>query len=164
MCKYQEYAMPQYVAPMADFQFLLNEWLNIDSHYLSVNAQGMDAELVNEILTQGAKFAEEVVAPLNREGDEQGCTLNDGKVTTPEGFAQAYQDYIANGWNAMLGNPDFDGQDLPYTAAVPVHEMLNSANLSWRLTTMLTESAVLAVDKHATDDLRLKCWYRLIIT
>lgn len=154
--------MPQYVAPMADFQFLLNDWLNIDSHYLSVNAEGMDAELVNEILTQGAKFAEEVVAPLNREGDEQGCTLKDGKVTTPDGFSQAYQYYIANGWNAMLGNPDFEGQDLPYTAAVPVHEMLNSANLSWRLTTMLTESAVLAVDKHATDELREQYLAKLI--
>ncbi|MGB3726648.1 MAG: acyl-CoA dehydrogenase family protein [Glaciecola sp.] len=154
--------MPQYLAPMADFQFLLNDWLNIDSHYLSVKADGMDAELVQEILTQGAKFAEEVVAPLNREGDEQGCKLVDGKVSTPEGFAQAYQEYIANGWNAMLGNPEFDGQDLPYTAAVPVHEMLNSANLSWRLTTMLTESAVLAVDKHASDDLKQKYLSKLI--
>lgn len=154
--------MPQYNAPMADFQFLLNDWLNIDSHYLSVNAEGMDAELVTEILNQGAKFAEEVVAPLNREGDEEGCKLVDGKVTTPHGFAQAYQEYVANGWNAMLGNPEFDGQDLPYTAAVPVHEMLNSANLSWRLTTMLTESAVLAVDKHATDALKSKYLAKLI--
>jgi alkylation response protein AidB-like acyl-CoA dehydrogenase len=154
--------MPQYSAPIADFQFLLNDWLDINSHYLSVNAEGMDGELVSEILSQGAKFAEEVVAPLNREGDEEGCVLKDGKVSTPEGFAQAYQDYVANGWNAMLGNPEFDGQDLPYTAAVPVHEMLNSANLSWRLTTMLTESAVLAVDKHANEDLRQQYLAKLI--
>lgn len=154
--------MPQYLAPMADFQFLLNDWLNIDSHYLAVNAEGMDAELVHEIISQGAKFAEEVIAPLNREGDEEGCKLVDGSVSTPKGFAEAYQEYIANGWNAMLGNPDFDGQDLPYTAAVPVHEMLNSANLSWRLTTMLTESAVLAVDKHASEELKSKYLRKLI--
>ena len=154
--------MPQYLAPMADFQFLLNDWLNIESHYLSVNAQGMDAELVAEILAQGAKFAEEVVAPLNREGDEEGCTLKDGKITTPTGFAKAYKEYVANGWNAMLGNPEFDGQDLPYTAAIPVHEMLNSANLSWRLTTMLTESAVLAVDKHASAELKSQYLSKLI--
>jgi len=147
---------------MADFQFLLNDWLNIDSHYLAINAEGMDGELVHEIISQGAKFAEDVVAPLNREGDEEGCKLIDGKVTTPKGFAEAYQEYVANGWNAMLGNPDFDGQDLPYTAAVPVHEMLNSANLSWRLTTMLTESAVLAVNKHASDDLKSKYLHKLI--
>ena len=154
--------MHQYQAPMADFQFLLNEWLNLDSHYLAIGAQGMDAELVGEVMAQGAKFAEEVVAPLNREGDEIGCKLEKGKVSTPPGFAKAYQEYIANGWNAMLGNPDFDGQDLPYTAAVPIHEMLNSANLSWRLTTMLTESAVLAVEKHASDTLKQQYLAKLI--
>jgi alkylation response protein AidB-like acyl-CoA dehydrogenase len=110
--------------------------------------------LVNEILNQGAKFAEEVIAPLNREGDEQGCTLTNGVVTTPEGFAAAYQEYIANGWNAMLGSADYDGQDLPHTIAVPVQEMLSSANVSWRLTSILTESAVLAVTKHASDELK----------
>jgi alkylation response protein AidB-like acyl-CoA dehydrogenase len=146
--------MPYYKAPMADFQFLLNDWLSIDKHYTNVGAEGMDSELVMEIINQGAKFAEEVVAPLNREGDEQGCKLENGQVSTPEGFAEAYQEYIANGWNAMLGNSEYDGQDLPYSAAVPVHEMLNSANLSWRLTTMLTESAVLAVNKHATQNLK----------
>ena len=154
--------MPQYLAPMADFQFLLNDWLRLDNHYLSVNAEGMDSELVMEILSQGAKFAESVVAPLNREGDEEGCKLVDGQVTTPTGFAQAYQEYVANGWNAMLGNPEYDGQDLPFTAAIPVHEMLNSANLSWRLTTMLTESAVLAVNKHASDELKEKYLSKLI--
>ncbi|MFT7260432.1 MAG: alkylation response protein AidB-like acyl-CoA dehydrogenase [Glaciecola sp.] len=146
--------MPQFKAPIADIQFLLKDWLAIDQHYLNIGAEGMDSELINEIIAQGAKFAEEAVAPLNREGDEEGCKLVDGSVTTPTGFAQAYKQYITNGWNAMLGNPDFDGQDLPYTAAIPVHEMLNAANLSWRLTTMLTESAVLAVDKHATDQLK----------
>lgn len=154
--------MPQFKAPIADLQFLLNDWLAIDKHYQDIGAEGMDSELVKEIIAQGAKFAEEAVAPLNREGDEEGCKLLDGAVTTPSGFAQAYHEYIANGWNAMLGNPEFDGQDLPYSAAVPVHEMLNAANLSWRLTTMLTESAVLAVDKHATTELKSKYLSKLI--
>lgn len=154
--------MHQYRAPMADFQFLLNDWLDINSHYLAIGASDMDAELVNEVMSQGAKFAEEVVAPLNREGDETGCKLENGKVTTPKGFAKAYQEYVANGWNAMLGNPQYDGQDLPHTAAVPIHEMLNSANLSWRLTTMLTESAVLAVDKHASEHLKEQYLAKLI--
>lgn len=154
--------MPAYKAPMADFQFLLKDWLNIDEHYQTIGASDYDSELVLEILNQGAKFAEDIVAPLNREGDEEGCNLENGSVTTPEGFAKAYQDYVENGWNAMLGNPDFGGQDLPYSAAVPVHEMLNSANLSWRLTTMLTESAVLAVNKHATDELKAKYLPQLI--
>ena len=146
--------MPQYQAPLADFQFLLRDWLSLDTHYQQTGLADFDFELANEVIAQGAKFAQDVVAPLNREGDETGCKLADGKVTTPAGFATAYQDYVNNGWNAMLGPIDYEGQGLPYTMAVPVHEMLNSANLSWRLTTMLTESAVLAMTKHASDELK----------
>ena len=146
--------MPQYTAPIKDMQFVLHDWLNLAEHYQKLGLEDFDQELVNEILNQGAKFSEEVIAPLNREGDEQGCTLTDGIVTTPEGFAAAYQEYIANGWNAMLGSADYDGQDLPHTIAVPVQEMLSSANVSWRLTSILTESAVLAVTKHASDELK----------
>lgn len=146
--------MPLYHAPTTDFQFLLKDWLGLDAHYEKLGISDFDSELANEIIAQGAKFALDVVAPLNREGDEEGCTLKDGKITTPKGFADAYQEYVANGWNAMLGTAEYDGQDLPYTMAVPVHEMLNAANLSWRLTTMLTESATLAVTKHASKELK----------
>lgn len=146
--------MPQYSAPLNDMQFVLHEWLDLNSHYQSIGLGDFDAELVNEILAQGAKFAEQVIAPLNREGDEQSSKLIDGKVVTPHGFADAYQEYVANGWNAMLGNADYDGQDLPYSIAVPVHEMLNSANVSWRLISMLTESAVLAINKHGSQELK----------
>ncbi|MFT6896735.1 MAG: alkylation response protein AidB-like acyl-CoA dehydrogenase [Paraglaciecola sp.] len=146
--------MPQYAAPLTDLQFSLHHWLKLEQHYQNLGLTDFDQELVNEIISQGAKFSEEVLAPLNREGDEQGCKLADGKVTTPAGFAKAYQEYIANGWNAMLGSADYDGQDLPHTIAVPVQEMLSSANVSWRLTSILTESAVLAVTKHASDELK----------
>jgi alkylation response protein AidB-like acyl-CoA dehydrogenase len=146
--------MPQYHAPLTDMQFLLHDWINICDHYQALGQQDFDLELVNEILGQGAKFAEEVIAPLNREGDEHSSKLIDGKVITPKGFAAAYQDYIANGWNAMLGSTEYDGQDLPNSMAIPIHEMLNSANLSWRLVCMLTESAVLAVTKHGDDALK----------
>ncbi|KXI28597.1 acyl-CoA dehydrogenase family protein [Paraglaciecola hydrolytica] len=154
--------MPQYHAPLIDMQFLLHDWLNISKHYQALGLEDFDAELVNEILNQGAKFAQEAIAPLNREGDEQSCHLVDGKVTTPHGFASAYHEYIANGWNAMLGSADYDGQDLPNSMAVPVHEMLNSANLSWRLVCMLTESAVLAVNKHGDDKLKRTYLAKLI--
>ncbi|MFT4995319.1 MAG: alkylation response protein AidB-like acyl-CoA dehydrogenase, partial [Paraglaciecola sp.] len=146
--------MPQYRAPIKDMQFVLQDWLKIEEHYQSLGLTDFDQQLVMEIIQQGAKFAEGVIAPLNREGDEQGCTLAEGKVTTPTGFADAYQEYVSNGWNAMLGSADYDGQDLPHTIAVPVQEMLSSANVSWRLTSILTESAVLAVTKHASDELK----------
>lgn len=146
--------MPQYHAPLADIQFLMHDWLNINQHYQTLGLQDFDVELINEVLNQGAKFAEEVIAPLNREGDELSCQLSDGKVSTPKGFANAYQDYIANGWNAMLGSADYEGQDFPNSLAIPVHEMLNSANMSWRLVCMLTESAVLAVTKHGNHQIK----------
>lgn len=154
--------MPTYHAPQTDMQFVLHHWLTLSEHYQSLGLGDFDAELVNEILSQGAKFAEEVIAPLNQPGDEQGCQLQNGNVTTPQGFAAAYQDYVANGWNAMLGNADFGGQDLPYSIAVPVHEMLNSANLSWRLVSMLTESAVLAINKHGDEALKATYLEKLI--
>lgn len=146
--------MPEYSAPQQDFQFLLHQWLKINEHYQQLGRDEIDQELVNEVLNQGAKFAEEVIAPLNRNGDEQGCTLRDGAVTTPDGFAKAYRDYIDNGWNAMLGSEEFGGQNLPYSLAIPVHEMLMSANVSWRLICGLTESAVLALEKHASSELQ----------
>ncbi|GAC21494.1 acyl-CoA dehydrogenase family protein [Paraglaciecola arctica] len=154
--------MPQYIAPIKDMQFVLHDWLNLSEHYQKLGLEDFDQELVNEILQQGAKFAEEVIAPLNREGDEQGAKLIDGNVTTPDGFAEAYKEYVANGWNAMLGSADYEGQDLPNTVAVPVHEMLDSANLSWRLTGMLNESAILAITKHANDDLKRTYLAKLI--
>ncbi|TPV57863.1 acyl-CoA dehydrogenase [Aestuariibacter sp. GS-14] len=146
--------MPGYLPPLADFRFLLQDWLKINEHYASLGLGEFDADLAMEVIEQGGKFAADVVAPLNREGDEYGCHLTDGKVSTPQGFAQAYHSYVENGWNAMLGDVNYGGQGLPYSMAVPVHEMLNSANLSWRLTTMLTESAVLAITKHASDELK----------
>ena len=146
--------MPQFLPPYEDYRFLLEQFLSIDTAHSKIGLADFDMALMMEIIEQGGKFAKEVVAPLNQTGDEQGCVLSDGKVTTPNGFAQAYQEYVANGWNAMLGNPEYGGQGLPYSAAVPIHEMLNSACFSWRLTTMLTESAVLAVDKHANQQLK----------
>jgi len=75
-------------------------------------------------------------------------------VKTPKGFAQAYKQYIANGWNAMLGNPDFDGQDLPYTAAIPVHEMLNAAKPKLAFNHHVDRKCGTCVDKHATEQLK----------
>lgn len=154
--------MPQYTAPIKDMQFVLHEWLKLSEHYKTLGLEDFDKDLVNEILNQGAKFAEEVIAPLNRSGDEQSSKLVDKKVITPDGFADAYKDYIANGWNAMLGNADYDGQDLPNSMAIPVHEMLSSANFSWRLISVLTESAILAVDKHGSDNLKAQYLPKLI--
>lgn len=146
--------MPEYRAPIADFQFLLHDWLKVSEHYASIGKQDIDTDLVNEIISQGARFAESEVAPINQAGDLQGCELKDGRVTTAEGFPGAYQSYVENGWNAMLGSEEYGGQELPYSVAIPVHEMLVSANVSWRLVCGLTESAVLALEKHGSDELK----------
>ena len=96
--------MPQYHAPLVDIQFLLHDWLNINEHYQSFGLQDFDAELVNEILHQGAKFAETVIAPLNQPGDEQSCYLDAGKVSTPEGFAIGNIVMVSAGKTFRSGN------------------------------------------------------------
>jgi alkylation response protein AidB-like acyl-CoA dehydrogenase len=154
--------MPEYSAPIADLQFLQQQWLGLDAHYQALGLLDFDSELAQNVLDEGAKFAQEQIASLNQPGDEEGCRLENGAVFTPNGFAQAYQAYVANGWNAMLGDPQYGGSGLPYTMAVPVHECLNAANLSWRLTTMLTESAVLALTKHGSDTLKTLYLEKLI--
>ncbi len=154
--------MPAFKGPVEDYRFLLLHWLDIQSHYQQLNMPELDGELVREILNQGARFAEDIVAPLNRQGDEQGCSLGPDGVTTPEGFAQAYRDYVNSGWHAMLGAPEFGGQGLPVSMALGFREMLNSANMSWYLTSMLTESAVLALTTHGSESLKQTYLAKLI--
>ena len=84
--------MPLYKAPLRDMQFVLNDLLKVDQHYPTLTGrEEVTPDLLDAILNEGAKFAEEVIAPLNQIGDQQGCTWSEDGVTTPEGFKEAYQ-------------------------------------------------------------------------
>jgi acyl-CoA dehydrogenase len=119
-------------------------------------------ELVEAILTEAARFAGEVLGPLNATGDRQGCRWADGKVTTPDGFPQAYRQFVDAGWNGMPASADIGGQGLPAVVSSAVAEMWKSANLAFSLCQMLTMGAVHALEEHASDEIKQRFLPRLV--
>ncbi|MEE4244977.1 MAG: acyl-CoA dehydrogenase C-terminal domain-containing protein [Kangiellaceae bacterium] len=144
--------MHPYKAPVEDIRFILHDWLNITEHYQNNGfEEAADEDLINAILEEGAKFTQEALAPINQSGDQQGCRLEDGVVTTPEGFKQAYQQYCENGWPGLACNPNFGGQGLPYSLSFAVSEMVSSANMSWGMYPGLSQGAIEALDAHGSE-------------
>ena len=150
-----------YQAPLRDMRFVLHELFDISGH-CELLGNGLDRELIDGVLEEGARYAAEVVAPLNRNSDEQGCQLSEGQVRTPDGFAEAYQQYVDNGWASMTGPSEYGGQALPQMLACNFHEMLMGASLSFRVYSGLTEGAVLALYKHGSESLKDTYLHKLV--
>ncbi|AZZ90821.1 acyl-CoA dehydrogenase [Hahella sp. KA22] len=148
--------MADYSAPLRDMQFLLKEVFEADKLWLSLPGarDTVDPDTADAILEEAAKIASSLLAPLNRSGDEEGCQWNEGVVTTPKGFKEAYNTFIEGGWCGLGGNPDFGGMGMPKMLGAQVEEMVQSANISFGLYPMLTAGACLAIDAHATDELK----------
>ncbi|ULQ46337.1 acyl-CoA dehydrogenase C-terminal domain-containing protein [Flagellatimonas centrodinii] len=147
--------MGQYTAPLRDMQFVLHELLGIDKELQSIpRHEGLDADTINSIADEAAKFAQNVTFPLNQSGDEEGCSLDKttGTVTAPKGFKEAYAQYVEAGWPALACEPDFGGQGLPEVVNNVLYEMLNSANQSWTMYPGLTHGAYAALVAHGTDE------------
>ncbi|MGH8353639.1 MAG: acyl-CoA dehydrogenase family protein, partial [Pseudomonas sp.] len=142
-----------YRAPLREMRFVLHELFDVGAH-CQLLGSGLDRELIDGVLEEGARFAAEVVAPLNRDSDERGATLSDGQVSTPPGFREAYRQYCDNGWASMTGPTEHGGQGLPQMVAANFHEMLMAASLSFRVYSGLTEGAVLALHKHGSAALK----------
>ena len=136
--------MAQYTPPLRDMQFLLQEVFNAPKQWSQLPAYtDMDMDTVMAVLEEAGKFASEVLLPLNGAGDTQGCKLNPQthEVTTPQGFKEAYDQYVAGGWPALACASEFGGQGLPLTVNQCLYEMLNSANQSWTMYPGLTHGA-----------------------
>ena len=142
-----------YQAPLRDMRFVLHELFAVDAH-CALLGNGLDRELIDGVLEEAAAFTADEIAPLNRNSDEQGCVLADGKVTTPDGFAETYRQYVDNGWASMTGPVEFGGQGFPQMVACAFHEMLMASSLSFRVYSGLTEGAVLALHKHGSAALK----------
>ncbi len=142
-----------YQAPLRDMRFVLHELFDVSAH-CELLGNGLDRELIDGVLEEGARYTGEVVAPLNRNSDEQGATLLNGEVTTPDGFRDAYKQYCDNGWASMTGPTEFGGQGFPQMVSASFHEMLMAASLSFRVYSGLTEGAVLALYKHGAPELQ----------
>jgi alkylation response protein AidB-like acyl-CoA dehydrogenase len=147
--------MPHYTPPLRDMQFVLHELFNVvDQLKLLPKHAEVDAGTLNAVLEEGGKFAAEVLAPLNRGGDEQGCVLDPKThaVTAPAGFKQAYAKFIEGGWPALSADPAFGGQGLPILMNQCLYEMLNSANQAWTMYPGLSHGAYECLHAHGTDE------------
>ncbi|MFO6133069.1 acyl-CoA dehydrogenase C-terminal domain-containing protein [Pseudomonas aeruginosa] len=150
--------MADYKAPLRDMRFVLNEVFEVSRLWaqLPALAEVVDAETAAAILEEAGKVTAGTIAPLNRPGDEEGCQWNAGAVSTPAGFPEAYRTYAEGGWVGVGGDPAYGGMGMPKVISAQVEELVNSANLSFGLYPMLTAGACLALNAHASDELKDK--------
>ena len=150
--------MPEYKAPLRDMSFLLNEVFDAPAMWAENArlAEVVDPDTADAILEEAGKIASEVLAPLNREGDENGSKWNDGEVTAPPGFKEAYQTYSEGGWGGLGGNPEFGGMGMPKMLVGQVEEMIQGSNISFGLAPMLTAGACLSLNAHGSQELKEK--------
>ena len=155
--------MSDYKVPVRDMQFAMDEVLDYAAHYEKLGL-GEDAspDIVAAIMEESAKFSENVLAPLNAVGDEQGCTWNDTVVTTPEGFKEAYQQYVEAGWPSMTHHPDHGGQGLPESLGTVLSEMQGTANWSWGMYPGLSHGCMKTLELHGTEEQKNTYLHKLV--
>ena len=144
-----------YKAPIRDIQFVMDEVLDFPGHYQSI-PQGENAtpEMVSAIIQEAAKFAENVLSPLNKSGDEQGCQLVDGQVITPDGFKEAYYQYVNNGWIGLPMDESIGGQGLPTSLGRITFETQVTANHAWTMYPDLASGAIKTIQAHGDKSLQ----------
>ncbi|MBV8157823.1 MAG: acyl-CoA dehydrogenase [Dyella sp.] len=140
-----------YRAPLKDMQFVMNELAGMESISQLPGYEEATPETAQAVLEEAAKFNEQVVAPLNRDGDLNPSSWKDGVVTTTPGFRDAFRQFGEGGWQGVLHPADFGGQGLPKVISAACNEMLNSANLSFALCPLLTDGAIEALLTAGTD-------------
>lgn len=149
--------MPRYDAPVRDMQFVLHELLAIQNYSNLPGFEDASKDVVDQILEEGAKFAKEVIFPLNKVGDQQGCVRNaDASVKTPDGFKEAYQQMVENGWPLLGAEPEMGGQGLPNVVGAAWNEMISAANMAFGMYPGLTHGAYQALMAGGSDALKAK--------
>ncbi len=155
--------MNGYGAPLRDMRFLLHEQGLLQTVTALPGFEEASAELVDAILEEAGKLAADKLAPINHAADRAGgATLDNGVVRTSEGFADAYRAFVEGGWNAVPFAPDHGGQGLPWLVAIALQEMWQSANMSWALCPLLTQSAVELLQAHGSEEQKATWLARLI--
>ena len=145
--------MPIFRAPVEDTLFVLNDVLGYERYSNLAGFADASADVLEAILAEGAKLAENVMHPLNRVGDMEGCVRNDdGSVTTPKGFKEAFDQYREGGWMGLAVPAEHGGQGLPYTVHSAVGEYMSSANMALMMYPGLTQGAMAAILVHGSDE------------
>ena len=149
--------MPSYQAPVKDMKFVLEELLNIYQYRGKVASfESLDSDIVDAILGEAGRLTEEVVAPTNIIGDEEGCRFSNGEVFTPEVYKDVYKQWCEGGWNSIGLPTEYGGQGMPYVLTIAVNEMLSAANQAFAMFPGLTNSAIMAIETWASDELKAK--------
>ncbi len=147
--------MPSYRAPVDDVMFLLSDVFHIDRYNNLPGFAEATPDLILAVLGEAAKFCQDVLTPLNRVGDREGCRRHaDGSVTTPTGFKAAHQQFVAGGWVGLSAPTEYGGQGLPVVMAQAVSEFLCSANMAFAMYSGLTQGAIAALFTHASAELK----------
>ena len=146
--------MSTYTAPLKDMQFAITAFAGLDGVAALPGCEEVNAELVEAVLTEAGKFAQGVLDPLNRIGDTQGARWQDGVVSAPDGFKEAYRQFTEAGWNSLGAATEYGGQGLPHCLSMPLQEMWNSANMAFCLCPMLTTGVQEALSHHGSKALR----------
>src|ERR1700681_3305219 len=149
----RDIVMP-YRPPNNDMLLALNHGAGLQAAVKAGHYGDFDADITAAVLEEAGKFACDVLAPLNRIGDEHGIKLDDGRVTTAPGWPDAYQRWIAGGWNAVSGPEGFGGQGLPMAINAACTELMSASNIAFGLCPLLTLSAIEALDAHGSDELK----------
>ncbi len=156
--------MPTYTPPIREMQFVLHELLDVSSAYGEMPRHAeINRELVDQVLEQGGRFCAEVLAPLNRTGDEEGCTFaGDGVVRTPAGFQAAWAQFRDAGWPTLSCDPEYGGQGMPSAVGIAFQEMMNSANQAFTMYPGLTHGAYDCLLAHGTPEQKALYLPRLV--
>jgi alkylation response protein AidB-like acyl-CoA dehydrogenase len=147
--------MWQYEAPLRDMRYVIEDVLGLPASWAALPAFAeLDADTARQVLAEAARFAIEVLAPTNANGDLEGCTLKDGEVRTPRGFKAAYRAFVEAGWPALACDPAVGGQGLPQVLNAALYEMLAAANHAWTMYPGLLHGAYECLHAHASPELK----------
>ncbi|MEM7664530.1 MAG: acyl-CoA dehydrogenase C-terminal domain-containing protein [Pseudomonadota bacterium] len=145
--------MPTYTAPTRDTRFIVNEMLDLASYGNLPGFENATPDMIDTVVNEAGKFCSEVLAPLNQIGDEQGCTRHDdGTVTTPDGFKDAYDAYVESGWGTLAKPEEFGGQGLPHVLGFVVEEFTGTANQAFAMYPGLTNGAAAAIEAAGSQE------------
>ncbi len=145
--------MPTYKAPLRDMRFLMNEVFDYPKHYAQLSNGGeATPDMVEAILGEAARYCEEVLAPLNQPGDLEGCHFENGEVRTPQGFKEAYDQYVAGGWQGLNYPAEYGGQGMPMSLGLFKAEMMGTANWSFTMYPGLGIGAMNTLMQHGSPE------------
>lgn len=138
--------MPSYTAPARDTRFIVNEVLDLASYGNLPGFESATSDIIDTVINEGGRFCQEVLAPINRSGDEEGCKRHaDGSVTTPAGFKAAYDQFCEAGWGTLAAPEEFGGQGMPHVLGTAMEEFISSANQAFGMYPGLTHGAAAAL-------------------